>query len=85
MRSLATTPFLVRGAIVALLFVIAAGVLFGTGGLRHEPRSAEAAFLSEVKKLLASDAEAGDLFGISVATSGDTAVVGAVLENGGGG
>ena len=30
----------------------------------------------EVTKLTASDAEAGDLFGISVAVSGDTAVVG---------
>ena len=32
----------------------------------------------EVKKLTASDAETGDLFGVSVAVSGDTAVVGAV-------
>ncbi len=39
----------------------------------------------EVKKLLASDAEAGDRFGYSVAVSGDTAVVGAFGEGPGGG
>ena len=32
----------------------------------------------EVAKLLASDAEAGDLFGISVSVDGDTALVGAL-------
>ena len=35
----------------------------------------------EVTKLTASDAQAGDLFGISVALSGDTVVVGAWLED----
>ena len=34
----------------------------------------------QVKKLTASDAEAGDDFGASVAVSGDTAVVGAAYE-----
>ena len=38
----------------------------------------------EVKKLTASDAQAGDQFGISVAVSGDTAVVGASTEDAGG-
>ncbi|MCH7699131.1 MAG: hypothetical protein IH865_09375 [Chloroflexi bacterium] len=38
----------------------------------------------EVKKLVASDAQAFDEFGISVAVSGDTAVVGAVGEDAGG-
>ena len=38
----------------------------------------------EVKKLTASDAEANDFFGISVAVSGDVAVVGASGEDGGG-
>ncbi len=38
----------------------------------------------EVKKLTASDAEDIDLFGISVAVSGDTAVAGAYLEDGAG-
>ncbi len=38
----------------------------------------------EVKKLTASDAETGDLFGISVAVSGDTIVVGAWVEDAGG-
>jgi hypothetical protein len=36
----------------------------------------------EVQKLAASDAENGDYFGTSVAISGDTVVVGAVLEDG---
>jgi hypothetical protein len=35
----------------------------------------------EQQKLLASDGEAGDLFGDSVAIDGDTAVIGAVLED----
>ncbi len=38
----------------------------------------------EVKKLTASDAHAFDLFGVSVAVSGDTAVVGAWHEDAGG-
>ena len=38
----------------------------------------------EVKKLTASDAQAGDFFGWSVAVSGDTAVLGALLEAAGG-
>ena len=38
----------------------------------------------EVKKLTASDAEAGDIFGVSVAVSGDTVVVGAVYDDDGG-
>ena len=39
----------------------------------------------EVKKLTASDGQAGDEFGNSVAISGDTAVVGAYQEDAGGG
>ncbi len=38
----------------------------------------------QVAKLAASDAQAGDWFGISVAVSGDTAVVGAINEDVGG-
>jgi hypothetical protein len=38
----------------------------------------------EVTKLTASDAETGDRFGRSVAISGDTAIVGAYTEDGGG-
>ncbi len=45
-----------RGAIVALLF-IDSGLLPGLAGLIPEPQSAEAALLSEVKKLLASDGQ----------------------------
>ena len=77
-------PFLVRGAIVALLVMIAGGLLSGPAGFGPEPQSAEAALLSEVKKLLASDAGSGDRFGLSGAISGDTAVVGAYLEDAGG-
>ena len=47
------------------------------------PSSSEATSLSEVKKLTASDAEADDYFGQSVAVSGDIAVVGADLEDAG--
>ena len=35
----------------------------------------------EVKKLTASDAQAGDQFGVSVAVSGDTAVVGTIFKD----
>ena len=38
----------------------------------------------EVQQLLASDAEAGDSFGVGVAVSGDTAIVGATGEDAGG-
>ena len=49
------------------------------------PGGAHAAPFSEVKKLTASDAEAGDFFGESPAISGDTAIVGALGEDAGGG
>ncbi len=68
----------------ALVFIIAAGLLFGPAGLSPEPRSAEATNLNEIKKLLASDAQIFDEFGWSVAVSGDTAVVGAYQEDAGG-
>ena len=38
----------------------------------------------QVKKLTASDGQAGDIFGVSVALSGDTAVIGAYGEDAGG-
>ena len=41
------------------------------------PSSANAGWFSEVKKLTAADAQDNDLFGWSVAISGDTAIVGA--------
>ena len=51
-------------ALLVLPVLIAAGAfLSGPAGFGPEPRSAEAAQLSEVKKLLASDAQASDLFG----------------------
>ena len=48
------------------------------------PDSTAATPFSEVKKLTTFDAEAGDLFGKSVAISGDTAIVGAWKEDAGG-
>ena len=48
------------------------------------PDSAEAASFHETNKLTASDAQANDGLGRSVAISGDTAVVGARFENAGG-
>ena len=48
------------------------------------PDGIDAASLNEVKKLLASDAQAGDSFGWSVAMSGERAIVGARLEDAGG-
>ena len=48
------------------------------------PGGTEAASFNEIKKLLASDAEAFDIFGVSVAVSGNTAVVGAWHEDAGG-
>ncbi len=84
MRSRATVPYLVRGAIIALLLMIAAGLPAGPAGIGPEPRSAQAASLNEVRKLLASDAQPEDAFGTSVAVSGDTAIVGADGEDAGG-
>ncbi|MCH7719302.1 MAG: FG-GAP repeat protein, partial [Chloroflexi bacterium] len=49
------------------------------------PSSASAASLSEIKQLTASDAQAGELFGTSVGIDGDTAIVGAMLADIGGG
>ena len=48
------------------------------------PDTTEAASLNEIKKLTASDAQAGDVFGRSVAIDGDTSVVGACCEDTGG-
>ena len=48
------------------------------------PDTTQATTYNEIKKLTASDAEAGDLFGGRVAVSGDTAAVGARFEDAGG-
>ena len=45
------------------------------------PGNTEAANLNEIKKLVASDAEADDWFGRSVSVSGDTVIVGANFED----
>ena len=67
-----------------MLVLIAVALLSGPAGFGPGEQSAEAALLSEVKKLLASDAQTEDYFGWSVAISGDTAVVGAYGEDAGG-
>ena len=66
-----------------LAVVVAGGLFLGPAGFGPGERSAEAVGLSEVKKLLASDAQTGDGFG-SVAVSGDIAFVGAFQEDGAG-
>ena len=63
---------------VALLAVLAAGLALAI------PDTTNAASLNEIKKLTASDAEADDEFGYTVAVSGDTTVVGARVEDAGG-
>ena len=72
MSSLASTPFLLRGAFVALLAAVA---LSGLAGLGPGEPGAEAAFSAEVKKLLASDGEAGNNFGLNLSISGDIAMI----------
>ena len=59
----------------ALLVLVIAGMVLSGSGFGPEPQTAEAALLSEMKKLLASDAEVGDNFGVTLAISGDAAVV----------
>jgi hypothetical protein len=59
-------------AVVGLAMLLALAVPYG----------ADAQPVIELKKLTASDAEDHDRFGYRVAVSGDTAVVGAALENG---
>ena len=81
MGSRSNVAFPVRSAIAALAIIIA---LSGPTGFGVGDQSAEAALLSEVKKLLASDGQPSDQFGESVAVSGDTAVVGAFFEGGAG-
>ena len=67
-------------ALGMLAAIIAVGLLFGPAGFGRGEQRAEASLGSEVKKLLASDAQGGDNFG-TVAVSGDTAVVGAIFED----
>jgi len=68
------------------------GAAYEDGGAGDPVRNAGAAYVftrsgttwSEQQKLLASDKQADDFFGYSVSVSGDTLVVGAYFENGGG-
>ena len=59
-------------------------ILIGLALALAVPGNTQASDFHEIKKLVASDAEADDWFGTSVAVSGDTAVVGAWLEDAGG-
>jgi hypothetical protein len=61
-----------------------AGDARGAAYVYTRNRSGGADNWGQVKKLTASDAEDGDIFGYSVAISGDTVVVGAVAEDSGG-
>ena len=70
--------------VCVLAALAAAALLTDPAGLRPEPRTAQATSLSEIKKLLASDADIGDELGFAVAISGDTAVAGAAREDAGG-
>ncbi len=78
--TLKVCALLVLPVLIAAFVLLSSPAGFGLG----EPQSAEAATFNEIKKLLASDAEVRDLFGVSVAVSGDTAVVGAYFEDAGG-
>ncbi len=71
MRFLANVSFLVRGAIAALVFMIAGALLIGLASISPEPRSAEAL-------AAATELHPASLTGsiISVAVSGDTAILG---------
>ena len=72
-----TLPLAIKLGMLAV--IAAAALLLGITHIGPAPQGAEASFVTEVKKLLASDAEFSDQFGIRVAFSGDTAVVGAYL------
>ncbi len=77
----------VKSLLALLAFTaMAAALLFGPAGFSPgEPQSAEAALFNEIKKLLASDAQAGEHFSYrSVAVNGDTAIVGAYAADPGG-
>ncbi len=63
-----------------LAVIAVAALMLVPAGFRTVPPSAEATLVSEVKKLLASDAGSSDAFGTSVAISGDTAIVGSVFS-----
>ncbi len=67
-------------ALLLLSIFIGVWLLSGPAGFGPESRSAEAALLTEVRKIVPRD-PGPDFFGWSVAVSGDTAVVGAVAEN----
>ena len=82
MGSSTTVPVVLRGALATLLIVVTlGGVLSGPSIFGPWGQGAEAALPSEVKKLLASNPQADDYFGRSVAVSGDTAMVGAVGDD----
>ncbi len=72
LRWLSTSPSMSR---LVILMALAMALAFAL------PDTTEATTFDEVKKLTASDGQVGDDFGVSVAVSGDIAVVGANLED----
>lgn len=64
----------------ALTWKTAGGIDGGAAYIFHRNQGGTGNW-GQVKKLTASDAEAADLFGVSVAVSGDTAIVGALGED----
>ena len=70
-------------AIVGARFESAGGFQAGAAYVFQRDQGGANAW-GEVRKLIASDAQATDWFGATVAVSGDTAVVGAYLEDSGG-
>ena len=76
---------ILRTSAFVMAVVLAGALLAGLGALARGGQHARADVLDEVRKLLASDLEADDRFGDSVAVDGDTAVLGAHYEDAGGG
>lgn len=86
MRSSTIVPLLVRAALATLVMLVTFGaaLLSGPTGFVPDVQGAETGPLRQLQKLLASDP--GELagFGVDVAVSGDTAVVGASGADAGG-
>ncbi len=75
MSEILETRTVYRASRLAILLALAVALAFAL------PDSAEAASITEIKKLTASDAQAGHNFGFRVAVSGDVAVIGAVGDD----
>jgi hypothetical protein len=67
--------------VCSVLAVLVLASCSSSGGGDSDPETPPSKTM--IRKLLADDAQAGDVFGYSVAISGDYAIVGAIGENGG--